>query len=1284
MCCSDGYHDDLSRPPTVKMDDIKSMEVGEEEEGGWAGHHEEVDYSKEVIFSDSSDEEGSPKKNHTNQVKNVTPSTSLDHQRAESKEADAKSSTQTQECGKELSSSLQPRSPDKSHVPAEKGPHEGKDWWRKPKERNERRNDVVSGGSEMSNRHNVPYHLYSQHQHPGPVMYPQHMQYPPNFNRGGGYGIYQPPPPPQYGPGPSGVHHYPQPQMGGGRYPGSGGGHNRNNAKKTYGERDEHHGRVHNKDGRGSKRRLEEGRQPRPTVLAKERGASPPTPQHDAVSANIPEVSAGAQSVQSAALPIQRVSSLSSEVQEGGSKGHVTFAANVEELKGDDGLLPQPIMRGSQPKLMLRKLEKEAELDGKFNGKEKSGDAKGSRPSDLRGLNSDDPSGSDSNKARMAWNVNERGPIASSKTLYEPEGKKSADKFKKYHAHTQDPVRAVGTEGQKYQTNNQEAESQGAPEEAAEKLKSPTEKKDRRDKDKYVELKKKPQGQEQANGVRRSEQGRRSSDDDKQLPVEGRKVVEKELKKNVDSEKETISHGQVGVDRVAASADSNRHSSNCDRPHHRKEDSRRPRGGGGGGEKRSEFPPRTDYRQADTAVRRAKDGGKRESVESNKTGSNQQSLQEKKYPDQKGKEEKVRRKESLRSKGEGGGSTDKKQTRKDDGRSSAEYSFRGRNNCTASEAGRISEGRPEHRRNENTRGKGQDGGRGSWPPRKGGIQQEESRRREHGVAEKQQHKDVFSNVSTQRKFDSQDVQKEGSGKGEKDTTRPALGYTDLEDVSSSDNEDSGKGKPVNVGVVQDRRGRGTCGRGQKGQHRTEEKGRHQGGGGADRRPKGEPARDLQQLGSANINKRTGKRRGVERRMEEDRDFLHGIRGDRMQRGREKREQDRNTSYLRPTRQNESMNQVNSVATSSSAVEGDIEASMNESNSNRLNKYDLSSHKVFVVDEIGSRSGSTEEWPHPTESGGFVKVTSRKTVKNKMRKEKEEQRKEEEKKLEEQKKRKKKKPAANSGQVGMDLQASTNKPCTAWSSLESKSDGDSWNAAPGSQLKCAQQLQGLSWGSPVLPASVFSIGGRVGSGASGDTGDVLGGDAGLEGGDSKAAVPHTAELVSSSSASANNPLYHPFQSMPVLYYPSYSPSVPSTTSSLLDAAVDSTIGTVTSPRTVSSRPPLHVEDTPLPLDGILSTTPCSPESQDNSASRSVGAGLLPPPHSPVVPKTFPPCPKSVGRGRSMKAGAGDRKDKKHGRFDREHGGKQERTASNPKVRACLHILTMYKYVIGSES
>lgn len=41
-----GEEEVSSRPPTVKEDDLRNMEVLDDEEGGWAGHHEEVDYSK--------------------------------------------------------------------------------------------------------------------------------------------------------------------------------------------------------------------------------------------------------------------------------------------------------------------------------------------------------------------------------------------------------------------------------------------------------------------------------------------------------------------------------------------------------------------------------------------------------------------------------------------------------------------------------------------------------------------------------------------------------------------------------------------------------------------------------------------------------------------------------------------------------------------------------------------------------------------------------------------------------------------------------------------------------------------------------------------------------------------------------------------------------------------------------------------------------------------------------------------------------------------------------------
>ena len=35
-----------AQPPSVKREEPRNLEAMEDDEGGWAGHHEEVDYSK--------------------------------------------------------------------------------------------------------------------------------------------------------------------------------------------------------------------------------------------------------------------------------------------------------------------------------------------------------------------------------------------------------------------------------------------------------------------------------------------------------------------------------------------------------------------------------------------------------------------------------------------------------------------------------------------------------------------------------------------------------------------------------------------------------------------------------------------------------------------------------------------------------------------------------------------------------------------------------------------------------------------------------------------------------------------------------------------------------------------------------------------------------------------------------------------------------------------------------------------------------------------------------------
>ena len=51
------YHDGQSK--LVKSEELKNLELPDEDDdvGGWAGYHEEVDYSKKVVFDDSGDDE---------------------------------------------------------------------------------------------------------------------------------------------------------------------------------------------------------------------------------------------------------------------------------------------------------------------------------------------------------------------------------------------------------------------------------------------------------------------------------------------------------------------------------------------------------------------------------------------------------------------------------------------------------------------------------------------------------------------------------------------------------------------------------------------------------------------------------------------------------------------------------------------------------------------------------------------------------------------------------------------------------------------------------------------------------------------------------------------------------------------------------------------------------------------------------------------------------------------------------------------------------------------------
>ena len=142
---------------------------------------------------------------------------------------------------------------------------------------------------------------------------------------------------------------------------------------------------------------------------------------------------------------LKRTDSASSDTQ---GKHHVTFADDVpdkSESPTDDQISPTtttPVMMRDTKKIVMRKLG-----DSESDKQDQPTGAKGSteRPKDLKTLHSGELKGtetSDSPESRtpdsatkvkqMAWNVNDRGPITSPKTLYEPEGRRSEAKFNKY------------------------------------------------------------------------------------------------------------------------------------------------------------------------------------------------------------------------------------------------------------------------------------------------------------------------------------------------------------------------------------------------------------------------------------------------------------------------------------------------------------------------------------------------------------------------------------------------------------------------------------------------------------------------------------------------------------------------------------------------------------------------------------------------------------------------------------------------------------------------------------
>lgn len=145
------------------------------------------------------------------------------------------------------------------------------------------------------------------------------------------------------------------------------------------------------------------------------------------------------------------------------TKHHVTFAdmpqpklPSQEEEEAESSSPAAPAMRSQPKKIMLRKMgesregesAEKQEYGGSGKVKERSKDPAREGGTDGDFVDTTTPDGTGKPRP-MAWNRNERGPV-SSKTLYEPEGKKSEAKFRKYqHEAGEHQARERGAAGGK-------------------------------------------------------------------------------------------------------------------------------------------------------------------------------------------------------------------------------------------------------------------------------------------------------------------------------------------------------------------------------------------------------------------------------------------------------------------------------------------------------------------------------------------------------------------------------------------------------------------------------------------------------------------------------------------------------------------------------------------------------------------------------------------------------------------------------------------------------------------
>jgi len=245
------------------------------------------------------------------------------------------------------------------------------------------------------------------------------------------YGAYSYPQPPAYPVPPRG---YPPPSQQ--RYGSQG---SQRGTKRGHSERDEAYGRhdfhplwTHDVEYRAKRRWSSD--EERPRILSK------PDSQKAVEGRNDSE-----QKEKGSAL--KRTDSASSDTQK---RHHVTFADDAREKSESptedqmNSAATAPVTMRHPKRIVMRKLgENESQSDkqdlpaGAKGLRERPKDLKTLQPGELKsGDMSDSPDSRTPDSATkgkpMAWNVNNRGPITSPKTLYEPEGRRSEAKFMKY------------------------------------------------------------------------------------------------------------------------------------------------------------------------------------------------------------------------------------------------------------------------------------------------------------------------------------------------------------------------------------------------------------------------------------------------------------------------------------------------------------------------------------------------------------------------------------------------------------------------------------------------------------------------------------------------------------------------------------------------------------------------------------------------------------------------------------------------------------------------------------